>query len=140
MCVGITIILLSPTVLGAGYAMWYQGEQMVCSNRRVDEAPPQTWSSYSAGFLALGATYYTQSLAFPLFENSKASEELKKHALETSHQPMPSYKQVGYVPPKSLTDLAKRIAPPLLLRLSASSLAFFCAGAIQTYVAIYQRE
>ena len=41
-----------------------------------------------------------------------------------------------YKPPKNMLELAKRVAPPITLRIAASSVAFFCAGCVQTYIAL----
>ena len=39
----------------------------------------------------------------------------------------------GYQPPESIMEIMYKVTPPLVLRISATSLAFFCAGFIQTY-------
>ena len=44
--------------------------------------------------------------------------------------------QGRYKPPKNMLELAKRVAPPITLRIAASSVAFFCAGCVQTYTAL----
>jgi hypothetical protein len=84
-----------------------------------------------------------QSLAFPYLQNSEAAQELTQQALESRphftkkifHQ-----HQTGYVPPQSMTELAKLVGPPLMLRIAATSVAFFFAGVVQTYVAIQRNE
>ena len=200
MCVGVTVLLLPPTVLGTGYICWYQGHHFALRRYYYEESffldyydnpPPDTLSSYSLGILTLGGTYYLQSLLlFPLFEgrgptmpssptpttsssgakttSSSATttnpkplssmEEFKKHSLTRKHDAkLPFFnptKKGGaktkattatsatstkssslYVPPQSITELVKKIAPAIVLRVCATSIAFYCAGAIQTYVA-----
>ena len=39
----------------------------------------------------------------------------------------------GYQPPESIMEIMYKVTPPLALRIGATSLAFFCAGFIQTY-------
>lgn len=53
------------------------------------------------------------------------------------------YKEGGpgkYLPPKDFFELAKRVAPPISLRIAASSVAFLCAGVVQTYIALRQEQ
>ena len=100
-----------------------------------------------------------QSLAFPFIEGGKlAGQELKEHALSTTrhynnnnnfdiniknnkqftvYNNQNNNKLEGrYAPPKNLFELVKRVAPPITLRIAASSLAFFFAGSVQTYIAL----
>ena len=174
MCVGVTVLLGPPTVLGTGYLCWYAGHRHVLDKYYIDrdEPPSDSISSYTVGLLALGSTYYIQSLfIFPLFEGrnsspsssgSSASEtkpmtsmdEFKKHAFARKHtfptttttsksSTSSSYStptkgsntSTSYVPPSSISELAIRIAPAIILRVCATSIAFYCAGVIQTYVA-----
>ena len=104
------------------------------------------------GFATLGGAYYAQSLIFPWIEGGTTTvTELKEHAMSTRHNDHFSnkssskqftvYKEGGrgkYLPPKDWFELARRVAPPITLRVAASSIAFFCAGAVQTYVALGQ--
>ena len=39
----------------------------------------------------------------------------------------------GYQPPESIMEIMYKVTPPLALRIGATSIAFFCAGFIQTY-------
>ncbi|MGK3754243.1 MAG: hypothetical protein ACI8RD_006552, partial [Bacillariaceae sp.] len=41
--------------------------------------------------------------------------------------------QTGYRPPESVMEIMYKVTPPLTLRIGATSIAFFCAGFIQTY-------
>jgi hypothetical protein len=41
--------------------------------------------------------------------------------------------QTGYQPPESVMEIMYKVTPPLALRIGATSIAFFCAGFIQTY-------
>ena len=93
-------------------------------------------------------------------------KELKKHALTMTHKDhfiedttktksiknnmnsnkqyttYKNYQREGiptqgrFIPPKNMMELAKRVAPPITLRIAASSIAFFCAGCVQTYIAL----
>jgi len=116
------------------------------------EVPDQSFKSFTLGLAALGGAYYAQSLAFPFIEGGTISgRELKEHAMSTRHtdhfstknnKQFTVYKEGGpgrYMPPKDLFELAKRVAPPITLRIAASSVAFLCAGAVQTYIALKQQ-
>ena len=171
MCVGVTVLLGPPTVLGTGYLCWYAGHRHVLDKYYIDrdEPPSDSISSYTVGVLTLGSTYYIQSLVmFPLFEGRNSSpsssgssvsetkpmtsmDEFKKHAFARKHtfptttksSTSSSYStptkgsntSTSYVPPSSISELAIRIAPAIILRVCATSIAFYCAGVIQTYVA-----
>jgi len=43
--------------------------------------------------------------------------------------------QTGYKPPESMMEVMYNVTPPLAIRIGATSVAFFCAGFIQTYAA-----
>ena len=165
MCIGITLVFLPPSVAISGYLFWYQGSKTVLTqnlHRRYisyeDDFPSQSFTSYALGISTLGGAYYLQSLAFPFIEGGTvAAQELKEHALSTTrhhhhrdhftnknanNKQFTVYKEGGpgrYAPPKNLFELAKRVFPPITLRIAASSVAFFCAGAVQTYVALRQQ-
>ena len=80
-------------------------------------------------------------------------DEFKKHAFARKHTfptstttsksstsssystPTKGFNTSSYVPPSSISELAIRIAPAIILRVCATSIAFYCAGVIQTYVA-----
>lgn len=154
MCIGITILCLPPSVAISGYFCWYNGEKLVIKNHYqkrhffADDVPDQTFASYFIGIAALGGAYYLQSLAFPFIEGGTlAARELKEHATTMNHDHFSNskqftvYKEGGagkYSPPKDVFELARRVAPPITLRVFASSMAFFCAGVAQTYVALRQ--
>jgi hypothetical protein len=112
--------------------------------------PPPGWTATLAGFAAVPLVYYLQSaLVFPLLESVSDADELKRQAL---HQRQPrqnvryltnkvsTQAQTGYVPPESMTQLAKQVGPPLALRIAATSIAFFCAGAFQVQVAQWRYD
>jgi len=131
-----------------------------------DEVPEQSFKSYGIGILSLGSAYYVQSLAFPFIEGGKlAGQELKEHALSTTrhynnnnnfdnniknNKQFTVYnnqnknklegRQGRYMPPKNLFELVKRVAPPITLRIAASSLAFFFAGSVQTFIALKNQK
>lgn len=158
MCIGVTIVCLPPSVAISGYLCWYQGQQIVLSghyNRSFiaeDEVPNQSFKSYIIGLATLGGAYYAQSLTFPFIEGGTlAGKELKEHAMSSTRhnnhfskndKQFTVYKEGGpgkYSPPKNYLELAKRVAPPITLRVAASSMAFFCAGIVQTYIALKQQ-
>ena len=167
MCIGITLVFLPPSVAISGYLFWYQGSKTVLTQNLhrsyisyEDDFPSQSFTSYALGISTLGGAYYVQSLAFPFIEGGTvAAQELKEHALSTTRHhhryhftnknannkqfTVYNNKEGGpgrYAPPKNLFELAKRVFPPITLRIAASSLAFFCAGAVQTYVALRQQK
>ena len=156
MCIGITIVFLPPSVAISGYLCWYQGQKTVLATNlkrsfiSEDDFPSQTFTSYTLGLATLGGAYYVQSLAFPFIEGGTvAAQELKEHAMSARHSDhfsknnkqfsVYNNKEGGpgrYAPPKDMFELARRVFPPITLRIAASSVAFFCAGAVQTYIAI----
>lgn len=156
MCIGVTVVCLPPSVLISGYMLWYQGEQLVLSNHynryiMEEDVPDQTKTSFVAGLATLGGTYYALSLVFPFVEGgTRVAQELKEHAVSRDHfnptdKGFTVYDNIQkggpgrYAPPKDMLELARRVAPPITLRLAASSVAFFCAGVAQTYIALKQR-
>ena len=108
-----------------------------------DDLPSQSFTSYTIGLATLGAAYYVQSLAFPIIEGgTAAAKELQAISSQQAGNLTKNVQQGGpgkYVPPKDMAELARRVLPPITLRLGASSVAFFCAGALQTYVALKQQ-
>jgi len=42
--------------------------------------------------------------------------------------------QTGHVPPESVTELHQNVGPPVMLRVAATSVALFVAGAVQAQV------
>lgn len=152
MCIGITILCLPPSVAISGYFCWYSGEKLAIksyynkSHVFEEDVPNQTLKSYFVGIAALGGAYYMQSLAFPFIEGGTlAAKELKEHATSLNHDHFSNskhftvYKEGGagkYAPPKDIFELTRRVAPPITLRVVASSVAFFCAGVAQTYIAL----
>lgn len=98
--------------------MWYGGQRAILSRANRMEAPPQSAASYATGFATLVGAYGLQSAFFP-------------HEKET----IKTEKKV-YVPPKSAGEVFQRVGRPVLMRVGAGSIALFCAGAAQTYVAL----
>ena len=143
------LLCLPPSVAISGYLFWYQGQKTVLTrhyNRSYiadSEIPDQSFKSYTIGLAVLGGAYYAQSLTFPYIEGGTlAGRELKEQAMSTtaSHNKTNFSKSKQftgkYMPPKDLLELAKKVAPPIALRVAASSMAFFCAGVVQTYIAL----
>jgi hypothetical protein len=108
------ILIVPPSIAGGSYVMWYSGQQVVLRRKQLAEAPPQSAASYTTGIMTLVGTYGLQSFAFP-----DAQTKIT---------------QGGYVPPQSIGEVFQRVGRPIVLRLGASSAAFFCAGVVQTYV------
>ena len=123
----------------------------------TDEAPPNTLASNLAGLAALAGTYGAAEYLLGQSESSggvsqgsgsAGSGTISKSGTSSSTATAtgngatkkgPSVAAGGgggkFVQPKSVGDLLSRIGPPVLMRLGAASFAFFCAGAVQTYVA-----
>ena len=141
------LLVISPSVVISGYVCWYQGQHLVLTNHynqsniAADEVPDQSFKSYIIGLTALGCAYYAQSLVFPFIEGGTIlRRELKEHV---SSQRFTVHNKEGgpgrYMPPKDFLELAKKVVPPIALRVGASSIAFFCAGIVQNYVALRQQ-
>jgi hypothetical protein len=140
MCIGIAIVTMPPIVSALGYMSWFQGQSIYCYYNLMNlSAPPEiySWTSNASGIATVAGVYYLQSSTiFPLLESSGAKDELQKHALRPHHltKKITTQAQTGYVPPESMTELAVKVGPPLMLRIAATSIAFFAAGMIQTHV------
>lgn len=137
MCIGITVLTMPPTVAALGYLSWLQGQSHYADSfLHLPSLPPIGWTATSIGITVVPLTYYAQStIIFPLLESSKDANELKRQALQkTPHHltKVSTQAQTGYVPPESMTQLAKQVGPPLILRVAATSISFFVAGAIQS--------
>jgi hypothetical protein len=103
--------------------MWNNGQQLVFNRHpSFDDGqsrPNQSILSYASGIGALVGAYGLQSRAICYMED----------------QTSPSAKQAEpYKPPSGFGDMLRRSGKPILLHVGAASMAFFCAGAIQTYV------
>jgi len=113
-------LIVPPSVVGGSYLMWYSGQQIVLSRSKRIEPPPQSAASFATGLAAFFGTYGVQSALFP-------------HDKPTTTT---TAKKMVYVPPKSVGEVFQRVGRPILMRVGAGSVAFFCAGAAQTYVAL----
>lgn len=153
------ILVVPPTAIGGGYVSWTAGQKLILatasggsSSSLPDDAPPNTLASNVAGLAALAGTYGIAEYFMGQSESSAAgatqgssssgSGDISKSGTSsitgTATGKGPSVAGGGggkFVQPKSVGDLLSRIGPPVLMRLGAASLAFFCAGAVQTYVA-----
>ena len=137
------ILVVPPTAIGGGYLSWSAGQKLILaadntSSAQVDdEAPPNTLASNVAGLASLAGTYGAAEYMLGRSESSGGA------ATATGKGPNVAGSGDGgggggggkFVQPKSVGDLLSRIGPPVLMRLGAASFAFFCAGAVQTYVA-----
>lgn len=157
------ILVVPPTAIGGGYLSWSAGQKLILatasstsSSSTDDEAPPNTLASNLAGLAALAGTYGAAEYLLGQSESSggvsqgsgsAGSGTISKSGTSTTTATAtgkgPSVAGGGggkFVQPKSVGDLLSRIGPPVLMRLGAASFAFFCAGAVQTYVASRSSE
>ena len=162
MCVGVTVLTLPPTVVCLGYLSWLQGSNF-CHERllllpqfnvdtkrkRHTKESKSSLASFLAGMATLVGTYWLISLSFPYLETSDAQDKLKQHTLEPSNsttvsrtakrsgkfQRITHQSQTGYRPPENIMEIVYKVTPPLSLRLGTTTVAFFCAGVTQTFVA-----
>jgi hypothetical protein len=102
--------------------MWYCGQQVMLSRKKLVEAPPHSAASFASGIVTLIGTYSLQSMLFP---QDKATTTIVKENKKV------------YVPPQNIGEAFQRVGRPVLMRVGAASVAFFCAGAAQTYVACH---
>lgn len=165
MCVGVTVTLAPPTALACGYYLWHSGQSFALTyggsvpineqgdndNKRfrydIRTPPPQSFLSYTAGIITLSGMYLSQDRLIQQWEagcsktaNNAASSSPQQHP----HQTTPTNSKYflphkaphqAFRPPQTVQELMERLGPPLLSRLGAASLSFFCAGVVQTYVA-----
>ena len=114
--------------------------------------PPQSILSYMSGIATLSGSYLALDHCIHKWEVSSSSsstttttttkpqtsssiiQQNSKYFLP--HKASPSQ---AFRPPQTVSELMERLGPPLLSRLGAASFSFFCAGAVQTYVASYLR-
>ena len=144
------ILVVPPTAAGGGYLSWSAGQRLIllaggktrtrsCTSSSpsayADEAPPNTLASNVAGLAALAGTYGAAEYLLGRSERSGTP-----HTKTTASAAGAGGGGGGggggkFVQPKGIGDLLSRVGPPVLMRLGAASFAFFCAGAVQTYVA-----
>lgn len=136
----ILMISIPPVVAGGGYSCWSLGQYSVLQWKRVADPPPQTFGSYFAGITSFICTYGLQSMMFS-YDNLKTTKNdmsLKSdESGSTLKSRIPVHKQptgLQYQPPKSLEETFHRIGRPLLMRLGAGGVSFFCAGVVQTFI------
>lgn len=131
------MIVPPSTVLG-GYFMWYQGQQCVYQGMRSRQLsnplPRQSFLSYSSGLATLAGTFYVQRPLIDRFEGGQEARDKARAAFRTEFTP-PHKSPNPFRPPQTALELYERAGRPMLARLTAGSLAFFCAGAVQAYVA-----
>jgi len=134
MCIGLTIMIMPPAAAGGGYLMWYSGQQFVLHRSKLAEAPSPSTISFISGITALVGTYSVQCPIVRSIEGGDVAGEKAKEAIQKEF--VPPHKQAQpFQPPQTLGEVYQRMGRPILARLGAGSIAFFCAGAIQTYVA-----
>jgi hypothetical protein len=158
------ILVVPPSVVGGSYWMWYQGEQFVLhqwGNPRdttiVAQQPFVSHSntasssvqSFVVGGVAWVGAYGLQSqFLFPFFQDtpkpttintkptSCSTSSLKKPQQTNATTKLPKNQPLTFVPPKNMSELFHRAGRPVLLRLGAICVSFFCAGAAQTYASL----
>ena len=132
------ILIVPPTVLGGGYVSWSAGQKLALPSSRSEDPPPDTFASYSAGLTALGGAYGLAEFALGKFEiGNPATHHSGEGGAAGAKADIRNAAGSGnkFVQPKSVGELLGRVGPPVLLRLGAVSMAFFCSGAVQSYVA-----
>eukprot|EP00978_Attheya_sp_CCMP212_P010338 scaffold24970_cov34-Attheya_sp.AAC.4 len=132
-----------------------QQQQIVLSNPNPTSTSIQ---SFAAGGVAWVGAYGLQSkFLFPFFQDTTKTETTtttkptaKPKPKPTTNTPslkkpphtrvttiLPNKKQpLLFVPPKNMSELFHRAGRPVLLRLGAICVSFFCAGAAQTYASL----
>ena len=161
MCVGVTVTLAPPTALASGYYLWHCGQDFALSSSLVSHhipqtatstktihyditPPPQSILSYISGIATLSGSYLALDHCIHKWEvsSSLSSTSTKPQTPSSSVQQNSKYflphkasPSQAFRPPQTVPELMERLGPPLLSRLGAASFSFFCAGAVQTYVA-----
>jgi hypothetical protein len=138
MCVGISVIVVPPLTLLGGYACWCAGEQFtlhrvvsVSSTRTGTSEPQHGIVSYGTGLATLYGSY---ELQFPWIQKYEASSSKIRQAVSRELTP-PHKLSNPYQPPQTPKELWETLGRSLVSRFAAGSIAFFCAGTVQTFVA-----
>jgi hypothetical protein len=134
MCIGLTVMIVPPASVGGGYLMWTYGRQLVITRQNLRDMPKQSLASQTAGLFALYSTYKLQSPLLAFFDGDATAQSRARETMQREFTP-PHKSLHAFQPPQTLTEVYERAGRPILARLGAVSLAFFCAGAVQTYVA-----
>mgnify|MGYP005846170743 CR=1 FL=1 len=160
MCVGVAVTLAPPSAMVCGWCLWHTGENVVLSNCRLSpppslpyassdtpskydaEHPPrQTFLTYGVGVAVLTGTFLLQDSAIQRWEatadlQQQEAQQFKHSAKEHVKHFLPHKNPTqAFQPPQTPQELVERLGRPLLSRLAAASFSFFCAGAVQTYLA-----
>lgn len=108
---------------------------------KLDTPPPQSAATYASGVLALVGTYGLQSTVVNYLEQrgDGTSTRSPPPTAAAAQSSSPKKKSQPFVPPKNMGELFNRAGRPVLIRLGATFVAFFCAGAIQTFAALPPR-
>ena len=120
------ILVVPPSVAAGSYLSWSLGQYTVVRYRNLAGPPTaHSFASYASGFVALGGTYGAIEVAFSKFEESSSGSDVRGGVKE----------KPKFEPPKSIGEAVGKMGPPVLKRLGAASVAFFCAGVVQLCVA-----
>jgi hypothetical protein len=139
----IPILMLSiPHVaVGGGYGCWSLGQHSVLKWKGVADPPPQTLGSFGVGGAAFICIYGLQSMMFSNVKCKTTKNDMvstkDESASKLKNTSIPLHKQsssLHYQPPKSLEETFHRVGRPIIMRLGAGGVSFFCAGVVQTLV------
>lgn len=122
------ILVVPPTVAGGCYISWSTGEALILKRYRVSSPPPQSAGTYTAGLLTLAGAYSFQSALIHRLEQSGAD-------ISPTAGNNRGNQNKSYVPPQNFAEVVQ-FSRPMMVRLGAAGVAFFCAGAVQTYISL----
>jgi len=131
----------------------YSGQQLVLQGNEKNVLRNSA-GSYGAGIATLLAVYQLQQPMIRVLEGSEAGSTDHSQARSAAYAPkgnqpqrtaathssnsnfIPPHKSANaFQPPQTMGEVFQRMGRPVLARCAAGSVAFFCAGAIQTYMA-----
>lgn len=158
MCIGVAVTLAPPSALVCGWCLWHTGSNLVLNNFNLppppslpysdtpkkydpDYPPKQTFITNAAGLITLTGTFLVQDSMIQRWEAAselqhQEAQQFRQGARENMNRFLPHKNPGGaFQPPQTPQELIERLGRPLLTRLAAASLSFFCAGAVQTYMA-----
>ena len=158
MCIGLTIMIVPPSVLGVSYVMFTSGQSWVqhryyspssilrlSSSSASASVPTGSILSYASGIATAAGLYHVQSTVIARYEpkssimvpTASATTNIPARRTTTAGDSfIPPHKATQpFRPPQTVNELYQALGRPFLTRLAAASVSFFCAGAVQAYVA-----